>query len=424
MNTPEKLFHTLLGLGDEWQITELEFDKDSSEVRLRITERPELLLRQHCPDDQGEVGIYDHGREREWRHLNVFEHKCFIQARLPRVRCKTCGKIFQVQAPWEGLSMHFTASFEAMVLLLMREMPVRKVSEFVQVSDTRLWRILARHVATAYRQLDFSDSTCIGVDELASRKGHRYVTVFADLMAKRVLFAVPGKDSATWKAFVEEIERHAGDASRIDCISMDMSVPFQKGALKNCPQAKLVFDKYHLIAKANKAVGDIRRAEIRLGGRYHDLKKTRWIWLKNPENLTEKQAARLERIDLANLVTAKAYQMRLSLQDIYVLESVGRAESRLLAWCRWVRQKAKQARYELLAGMVKVARCIEDHLQGILKHWESRVTNAYMEGLNNLFQMVKRRARGYRNEQNFIMMIYFASSKLNLPATASAIHSK
>ena len=205
---------------------------------------------------------------------------------------------------------------------------------------------------------------------------------------------------------------------------MDMSVPFQKGALENCPQAELVFDKYHLIAKANKAVGDIRRAEIRLGGRYHDLKKTRWIWLKNPENLTEKQAARLERIDQANLVTAKAYQMRLSLQDIYVLESVGRAESRLLAWCRWVRQKAKQARYELLAGMVKVARCIEDHLQGILKHWERRVTNAYMEGLNNLFQMVKRRARGYRNEQNFIMMIYFASSKLNLPATASAIHSK
>jgi transposase len=422
MNTPEKLFHMLLGLGDEWQITELEFDKDSGEVRLRIAERPDLLLTQHCPDDQGDVGIYDHGREREWRHLNVFEHKCFIQARLPRVRCRTCGKIFQVKAPWEGLSMHFTASFEAMALLLMREMPVKKVSEFVKVSDTRLWRILARHVAKAYRQLDFSSSTCIGVDELASRKGHNYVTVFADLIKKRVLFAVPGKDSATWNAFAHEFEKHAGDMKQIDCVSMDMSRPFKKGAAENCPQAEIVFDKYHLIAKANKAVGDTRRAEIRRGGHYHDLKKTRWIWLKNPENLTEKQAKRLEQIDQENLVTAQAYQMRLCLQDIYSLQDVERAESRLKAWCRWVRLKAKQARYGLLSHMVKVAQCVEDHFAGILKHWEHRITNAYMEGMNNMFQMVKRRARGYRNEQNFIMMIYFVGSKLQLPVTA--IHSK
>lgn len=422
MNAPEKLFHTLLGLGDEWQITELEFDKDSSEVRLRITERPDLFLQQSCPDDSGEVSLYDHGREREWRHLNVFEHKCFIQARLPRLHCKTCGKIFQVKAPWEGLSMHFTASFEAMALLLMREMPVKKAAEFVDVSDTRLWRILARHVLAAYRQLDFSDTTCIGVDELASRKGHNYVTIFADLIAKRVLFAVPGKDSATWKSFIEELKKHSGHADQIDCVSMDMSRPFKKGVAENCPQAEIVFDKYHLIAKANKAVGETRRAELRRGGRYQDLKKTRWIWLKNPGNLTENQAARLDQIDQANLVTAKAYQMRLSLQDIYVLESASRAQSRLRAWCRWVRQKAKSTRYNLLSHMVKVAQCIEDHLQGILKHWEHRITNAYMEGMNNMFQMVKRRARGYRNEENFIMMIYFVGSKLQLPVTA--IHSK
>ena len=101
----------LLGLGDEWKITELEFDQESGEVRLRIKERAGLLPKQRCPADEGEVSIYDHGREREWRHLNVFEHKCYIQARLPRMKCKECGKIYQVQAPWEGLSRHFTAAF-------------------------------------------------------------------------------------------------------------------------------------------------------------------------------------------------------------------------------------------------------------------------------------------------------------------------
>ncbi len=138
MNAPEKLFHTLLGLGDDWEITELEFVQDSGKVRLRITERTSLLSQQRCPDDGGEVCTYDHGREREWRHLNVFEHKCYIQARLPRMRCRTCGKIFQVKAPWEGLSMHFTAAFESMSLLLMREMPVKKAAEFIQETDTRL----------------------------------------------------------------------------------------------------------------------------------------------------------------------------------------------------------------------------------------------------------------------------------------------
>jgi len=424
MNTPEKLFHTLLGLGNDWKITELEFDKDKSKVRLRIDERSSLLLQQRCPDDEGVVSLYDHGRDREWRHLDIFEHKCYIQSNLPRMRCKTCGKIFQVKPPWEGLSLHFTAAFEAMALLLMREMPVKKAGEFVKETDTRLWRILARHVAGAYQQLDFSQATCLGVDELAIRKGHNYVTIFADMMAKGVLYAVPGKDSSTWKAFIKELKKHSGCAEQIECVSMDMSTSFKKGVRENCPNAEMVFDKFHLIAKANKAVGDIRRAEIRRSGRYHDLKETRWIWLKNPDNLTEKQAKRLKRIDQENLVTASAYQMRLCLQDIYQLPDMERAKHRLSAWCRWVRQKAKKVKFNLLSTMVAVAKCIENHLAGILKHWEHRITNAYMEGLNNMFQMVKRRARGYRNDQNFIMMIYFVGSKLTLPPVTGLTHSK
>ncbi len=161
------------------------------------------------------------------------------------------------------------------------------------------------------------------------------------------------------------------------------------------------------------------RAEIRRSGRYHDLKETRWIWLKNPDNLTEKQAERLKRIDQENLVTASAYQMRLCLQDIYQLPDVERAKRRLLAWRRWVRQKAKKVKFDLLSTMGTVAKCIENYLAGILKHWKHRITNAYMEGLNNMFQVLKHRARGYRNDQNFIMMIYFVGSKLTLPAVTA-----
>lgn len=424
MNTPEKLFHTLLGLGDEWEIAELEFDRDMGEVRLRIKDRPGLVKRIRCPEDAGEVRAYDHGREREWRHLDVFEHKCYIQARLPRMKCEICGKIFQVQAPWEGLSTHFTAAFEAMSLLLMREMPVKKAAQIIHEHDTRLWRIMAAHVLAAYEQLDFSKVTHLGVDELAARKGHKYLTLFADMVAKRVLYATPGRDSATWKRFVKELRKHLGNRKKIKCVSMDMSVPYQKGIADNCPNAEVVFDKFHLIAKANEAVNKVRNAEIRRGGKYQELKETRWLWLKNPENLSVKQIEHMERIDKENLVTATAYQMRLCLQDIYLLASEDRARRRLLAWCRWVRRKAKQTRFGLLMAMVKVAKCIENHLEGILKYWDQKMTNAYMEGMNNMFQMVKRRARGYRNDYNFIMMIYFVGSKLSLPASKRVTHSK
>ena len=424
MNTPEELFHTLLGLGEEWQITELEFNRTIGEVRLRITDRPGLVMKSRCPDDGGKVTIYDHGREREWRHLDVFEHKCYIQAKLPRVECRECGKVFQVQAPWEGLSVHFTAAFEAMSLMLMKEMPVKKAAGITREHDTRLWRIMAAHVAAAYEQLDFSSVTHLGVDELAARKGHKYLTIFADMIAKRVLYAVPGRDSVTWARFVKELKKPSGSRKKIKCVSMDMSVPYQKGISDNCPNAEMVFDKFHLIAKANEAVNKVRNAEIRRGGKYQELKQTRWLWLKNPDTLTEKQMAHMERIDKENLVTATAYQMRLCLQDIYLLTTEERARSRLRAWCRWVRRKAKQARFGLLAAMVKVANCIENHLDGILKYWDRKMTNAYMEGMNNMFQMVKRRARGYRNDENFIMMIYFVGSKLTLPATRGLTHSK
>lgn len=139
----------------------------------------------------------------------------------------------------------------------MREMPVKKAAEFIQETDTWLWRILARHVAMAYKQLDFGESTCIGVDELACRKGHNYVTIFADLVAKRVLYSVPRKDSSTWKAFARELEKHSAKAQQIECVSMDMSGAFKKGAAETCPQAEVVFDKYHLIAKTNKAAGAV-----------------------------------------------------------------------------------------------------------------------------------------------------------------------
>ena len=106
--------------------------------------------------------------------------------------------------------MHFTKEFEAYALLLIREMPMARVAEVTGEGDTRLWRMLFKHVAAAYVEADFGNVCCVGVDEMNVRKGQEYVSVFADLVAKRVIFATEGKDKATWAAFVEALEKHNG----------------------------------------------------------------------------------------------------------------------------------------------------------------------------------------------------------------------
>jgi transposase len=135
--TPEKLFHELLGLGLNWEVTESRFERESGTVFLEIRETAKLWELVRCPEEGGLVFCYDHTEELTWRHLNVFQHRCEITCRLPRGKCRQCGHVFRVRPPWEGLSRHFTKEFEAFALLLMREMPMSKVAEAVGETDTR-----------------------------------------------------------------------------------------------------------------------------------------------------------------------------------------------------------------------------------------------------------------------------------------------
>lgn len=150
----EKLFHELLGLGMNWEVLECEFDSRLGVVRIRIGETAHLWDMERSPGEGARVKLYDHTEELAWRHLNVFEHRCEIRCRLPRGRCTKSGKVYRVKPPWEGLSKHFTKAFEALSLLLMREMPVLAVSRMVKETDTRLWRMLKAHVAAAHPQCD------------------------------------------------------------------------------------------------------------------------------------------------------------------------------------------------------------------------------------------------------------------------------
>jgi transposase len=417
--TPEALFHTLLGLGTQWKVVRCEFEAAEGVVRLWVEETPYLWNGESIGAKEA-VTAYDHTEELVWRHLNVFEHRCEIRCRLPRGQKATTGQVYRVLPPWEGLSKHFTQAFEAMALLLMRQMPVAAVARHVGETDTRLWRMLKAQVAAAYPRVDWSGVVCVGCDELNVRKGQQYVSVFCDLIGKRVLFATPGKDKAVWQSFVAEMDRHNGHPRAITEVSIDMSPAYVAGVQENLgDQAVIVFDKFHVIAHVNQAVDETRKAERRQVDQADAayLKASKWVLLKNPANHTEKQAAHYQGLLKRNLATVKAHQMRLALQEIYLLADAHVARRKLRAWCRWVHWIAGKHLRPFFAAMRKCADMITRHLDGILGHWVRGTTNAFLEGLNSVFSAVKRKARGFRSTDNLITMLYFTAGKLDLPAT-------
>ena len=412
--TPEETFGQLLGLGKAWRVVEARLDAKASAFVLKVEETPDLW-----PEESARAGTpvtcYDHVEPMQWRHLNVFNKECVIVCALPRGRRANDGTVYRVTPPWEGRSKHFTQEFEAFALTLMREMPVKRAGEILGESDSRMWRMLFAHVKAAYERLSFENVVWVGADEMNRRKGHNYLTVFADLVAKRVLFATPGKDASVWEAFAGELLRHNGHPKAIRYAAIDMSVAYIKGVSDNLGNARVVYDKFHVIQNVVEACDQVRKAESRAdAGKRDRLERTRWMWLKNRVNWTEKEAQKWESMALERCVTGMAYQMRLVLQGIYERKDAEEARKLFRNWCAWVHTMRGQTG-ELLEPMARAARMVEGHLEGILAHWTRGLTTAFMEGLNSLFSAVKRKARGYRTVEYMTAMLYFVAGKLTLP---------
>jgi transposase len=423
----EQAFERLLGLDDGWEVAGAEYDPEGrGRFLLVICETSRLWPKLTCPQPTcGASGIscYDHTPLRSWRHLDAFGKKTELLCEPPRGSCAGCGHVFRVPVPWEGEGKHFTRDFEAFALTLMREMPMAKASEILGTHDTRLWRLLFAHVDKAYARLDLSELVHLGVDELSCRKGHDYLSVFADLVERRVVFATAGKDHHTFARFAEEILKHNGHPKAIAQVAIDMSGAYTKGVRENLGNAAIVYDKFHVVALANGAVDAVRRDEARSGTTETkaQLKKSLWLWRKNPDHLTEQEQERMDQLDLKHLTTGQAYEARLELQSIYRSRTVEKARERWEDWIAWVRRKADRLG-ALLTPMKRVADTIEAHLEGVLAHWQDRLTTGFMEGLNSVFSAVKRKARGYRTSVYMITMLYFVAGKLAIPSFPT--HSK
>jgi transposase len=399
-----ELFQQALHINSPWLIKSIDFNAEKKRLDIHIDFKRGSTFAD--PDaEEGKVKFYKayDSVQKTWQHLNFFEYECHLHARVPRIK-REDRKVRLIPTPWEGKVSGFTLLFEALLIQLCKAMPVHNVSELTGVSDHKIWRVLDSYIELAKKDENYSDIRVIGMDETSIARGHDYITLFVDLVERKTLHISAGKDNKTVVDFVEELEAKSGDRKAIKQVSCDMSPAFIKGVKENLPEAEITFDKFHVIKLINEAVDQVRREE----GQYTpELKGNRYIFLKNEANLTEKQKGIKDELSIAklNLKSIRALQIREDFQQIYTAESTQEFEGLLNSWYYW-------ATHSQLVPIIKVAKTIKKHWEGILSWKKSQINNGILEGLNSILQAAKRKARGYKI-QHFKTIAYLLTGKLD-----------
>ena len=401
------LFKAALGLQDPWTVTSMDFDAAGHRLDLHLDFA--RGSRFPCPEGDEEACAVHDTSAKTWRHLDFFQHQAYQHARVPRISCPAHG-VRQVTVPWARPESGFTLLFEALLMALVSDMPVRAAAELVGEHDTRLWRVLHHYVERARAARSDAGVAEVGIDETSARRGQDYISLFVDLEHSAVLFATEGRDHTAVQRFAEDLTAHGGDPKAITDACCDMSPAYIAGIGSSLPDAEITFDRYHLAQLLSKALDEVRRDEA---PSRPELKRTRYMWLKRPQKLTDRQRADLAwlRVQGRGLRTARAYRWRLSF-DAFFDQPAALAEDYLDRWYRG----AIRSR---LAPIKDFAYTVGEHWDGVLRWHTTRISNGVLEGINSLVQAAKRRARGYRTTKNLIVMTYLIAGKLDMASTHS-----
>lgn len=396
-----KLFEAALGIRDPWFIQRVDFD--AAKKTLTIGVDFVAGSRFAVPSVEGRHPAHDTVTKR-YRHLNFFQHECYLEVRMPRVRLPD-GGIRLIEPDWAGKLAGFTLLFEALIITLCREMPFAAVARLVNLSWHRVAAICERYVDLALSEADFSEVTRLAVDETSRAKGHDYVTLFADADERRVLFVAEGRGADTIEAFADDLVAHGGNPDSIESVSIDMSPAFIKGVGKHLPNARITFDKFHVVAHASQAVDKTRRIEQKTDP---SLKGLRWALLKDREKLNASAQADLDALvaQVTTKRTARAWLYREQLRDILERKQINVVRSMLAQWCTNVMRSKVEP-------MKEVARLIRNHMEGIVAWAQTRQTNGFLEAIHGLFQAAKRKARGYGRFSTIRTVIFLIAGKLD-----------
>jgi len=392
------LFSQALGLGAQWKVIKSEMDVPQRQLRLELDFPAGTKFA--CPRCGQLCAVHD-TVDKEWRHLDFWQHRTDLRARVPRVTCAEHG-VLQVEVPWARAGSGFTLMMEGMILLLAQQMSVSAAARLLRTTDHRLWRVIDHYVTAAHRDKDWSKVRRILVDETSARRGRRYVTNVIDAESTDLLMMAKDRGADTLGEFAAAMIKHGGRPEQITEIVMDMSPAYIAGAAAYFPGARVVFDAFHIMKMAGQALDKVRKDLARKGG---DLRGGLWALRGNAWTRNSEQQERRSQLMAAYPALGRAVALREFLQDALA----GSDRSQLEAWLAW----AQRSR---LAAFRDLARTIKRHFNGILAYMETRLTNGVMEAINGLLQLAKRIARGFRNFYYFRLAAYLKAGGLNLQA--------
>ena len=368
----------------------------------------------------GECGIkcrsVKDARERRWRHHDLAGMTLHLRYRIRRAHCPSCGTVKTERVPWGAHGSNFTYHFEERAAFLAQQCSKTAIVALLRTTwrtvGTLIRRVVERSQAGLGDRLD--GLRLIGVDELSYRRHHKYITVIVDHVTSRIVWAAEGKSAATLKRFFEQLgpERSA----LLEAVTIDLSSAYIKAVTEASPEAKLIFDRFHVQRLAQDAVDKTRRDEVRKAESKEAksaLKGTRWTLQKSAWNLTNVEAQTLAQLEQTNRPLFKAHMLKESLAAILDGRQINVARRRLRLWIT-------EARYSGLPHFQRVAGTIEKHIEGVLEYIRSRLSNGRTEGLNGKIRTITRRAYGFHSAWSLIAMIFLCCGGVHVTPAHSA----
>jgi transposase len=356
---------------------------------------------------------YDELAERRFEFIPFWGFLVFLLYSMRRVDCRRCQAVFVEEVPWGDGKRTLTRAYMLFLARWARRLSWKETAEAFRTSWEKVFDAV-EHVVTfglEHRKLGAIDA--IGVDEIQYAKGHKYLTLVyqIDLDVTRLLWVGKERTIESFQGFFTTI----GDevASKIVFVCSDMWEPYLKVIRQKCSDALHILDRFHIVAKMNQALDDVRAEEARRmkqEGFHPVLKKSRWLLLKRQENLTGKQRFRLRDLLRYNLKSVRAYLLKEAFQQLWDYNSPAWAGKFLDEWCRHVMRSR-------IEPMKKIARTLRRHRELILNYFHAQklLSSGVVEGLNNKAKVTMRRSYGFRTFRALELALYHTLGKLPEP---------
>src|SRR3954466_4267438 len=338
--------------------------------------------------------------ERRFRTVPIGRKTTILALPIPRVECPACGLVRQVEVSFADRRRSSTRAFERYALELSRSMTIRDVARHLGVGWDTIKEIQKRDLSRRFAKPKLKHLRRIAIDEVAVAKGHRYLTIVMDLESGAVVFVGDGKGADALKPFWRRLRP---SKAKIEAVAMDMSAAYRCAVSTHLPAARIVFDHFHVIKLFNEKLSELRRALYREATdvmHKQVLKGTRWLLLKNPENLDGQrdEKTRLEEALALNKSLATAYYLKEDLRRFWEQPGKRFATAFLNDWIK----RAEASGIKMLQEMAKT---LAWHRSGLLAYYDVRITSGPMEGTNNKIKTMKRQAYGFRDQEFFKLKI-------------------